>query len=226
MKKTMTGTAIGAGVLIAGTVTADASISDHGSMSYGDVNSSVAELQDTLKALGHFDGYTGSTFGPRTLDAVQSYQEEHHISSPAGNYFGVAGPVTQASLNEEPMDEVQTSIADDSETVAGASTEAPSEPNDDTMTMEATAYTAECIGCSGITATGVNLNENRHADVIAVDPDVIPLGAEVRIEGMGTYEAQDTGGAINDDRIDIHMPTKSDAYAFGRQDVEVTVISE
>lgn len=221
MKKAIVGTIAGAGIATAGAGVADASIGDHGSMSYGDVNSSVAELQDTLKALGHFEGYTGSTFGPRTLDAVQSYQDANGISSSAGNFFGVAGPVTQASLQEEPMDEVQTSVAEDNEAVAGAST---SEPSGDTMTMEATAYTADCAGCSGITATGVNLNVNRHADVIAVDPDVIPLGSEVRIEGMGTYEAQDTGGAINGNRIDIHVPTKSDAYGFGRQDVEVTVI--
>ncbi len=217
MKKTLFGTAITAGVVFGAPQAADASIGDHGSMTYGDVNSSVAELQDTLKEKGYFHGYTGSTFGPRTLSAVKDFQEANDISSPAGDYFGVAGPQTQAALGG-------SSDSSDEE-VAGASTSESSESTGgDSMTMEATAYTAECAGCSGITATGVNLNNDRDANVIAVDPDVIPLGSTVKIEGMGTYEAADTGGAINDDRIDIHVPTKSDAFAFGRQDVEVTVV--
>ena len=73
-------------------------------------------------------------------------------------------------------------------------------------------------GCSSCPPADALLSE------LGEDPDVIPLGSTVKIEGMGTYEAADTGGAINDDRIDIHVPTKSDAFAFGRQDVEVTVV--
>src|SRR5699024_5201048 len=44
----------------------------------------------------------------------------------------------------------------------------------ETISAEATAYTASCDGCSGTTATGVDLNENSDEKVIAVDPDVIP----------------------------------------------------
>ena len=221
MKKTLFGTAITAGVVFGAPQAADASISDHGQMERGDVNSSVAELQDTLKEKGYFHGYTGSTFGPRTESAVKEFQADNGISSSAGDYFGVAGPETQAALGGS-----SDSSSESSEEVAGASTSESSDSTSggETMTMEATAYTADCAGCSGITATGVNLNNDRDANVIAVDPDVIPLGSTVKVEGMGTYEAADTGGAINDDRIDIHVPTKSDAFAFGRQDVEVTVV--
>src|SRR5699024_7579417 len=43
-----------------------------------------------------------------------------------------------------------------------------------TKTMQATAYTAKCdTGCTGITATGQNLNANPNKKVIAVDPSVI-----------------------------------------------------
>lgn len=51
------------------------------------------------------------------------------------------------------------------------------------MTVTATAYTANDGGISGITATGVNLNKNPNAKVIAVDPNVIPLGSKVYVEG-------------------------------------------
>src|SRR6478752_5694114 len=61
------------------------------------------------------------------------------------------------------------------------------------MTVEATAYTANCAGCSGTTATGVDLKANPNQKVIAVDPSVIPLGSKVYVEGYGEAVAADTG---------------------------------
>lgn len=93
-----------------------------------------------------------------------------------------------------------------------------------TFAVEATAYTAGCSGCSGITATGINLNNNPYAKVIAVDPNVIPLGTEVYVEGYGYAVAGDTGGAIKGNKIDIHLPTKDEAYNWGRRTVNITII--
>ena len=62
--------------------------------------------------------------------------------------------------------------------------------------MSSTAYTASCNGCSGVTATGLNLKNNPNAKVIAVDPSVIPLGSKVYVEGYGYAVAADKGGAI------------------------------
>lgn len=94
-----------------------------------------------------------------------------------------------------------------------------------TITMRSTAYTANCAGCSGITATGINLNNNPHMKVIAVDPSVIPLGTRVHVEGYGEAIAGDTGGAIKGNKIDVHVPTKSDAYSWGRRSVKVTILN-
>ncbi|GAA5415954.1 cell wall-binding protein YocH [Paraliobacillus ryukyuensis] len=96
----------------------------------------------------------------------------------------------------------------------------------ETLTMTATAYTADCSGCSGITATGINLNNDRNKKVIAVDPDVIPLGTRVYVEGYGEAVAGDTGGAINGNKIDLHVPTKKEAYEWGVRTVNVTILSE
>ncbi|MBS4161871.1 hypothetical protein GWP49_32925, partial [Klebsiella pneumoniae] len=49
--------------------------------------------------------------------------------------------------------------------------------------VTSTAYTASCSGCSGHTATGVNLKNNPGSKVIAVDPSFIPLGTKVHVEG-------------------------------------------
>jgi len=91
--------------------------------------------------------------------------------------------------------------------------------------VSATAYTAKCNGCSGITRTGINLNSNPNAKVIAVDPSIIPLGSKVWVEGYGYAVAGDTGGAIKGNKIDLHVPTKADAYKFGRRQVKIKIIN-
>ncbi len=84
--------------------------------------------------------------------------------------------------------------------------------------VSTTAYTANCNGCSGRTATGINLRANPNAKVIAVDPRVIPLGTKVFVEGYGYAIAADTGGAIKGYKIDVFFPSKADAYRWGRQE--------
>src|SRR5699024_361231 len=101
------------------------------------------------------------------------------------------------------------------------------EPSNDSIkeiTMSATGYTAKCTGCSGITATGIDLNKNPTAKVVAVDPSVIPLGSRVWVSGYGEAIAGDTGGAIKGNRIDLHFPSKDAAYAFGNGTVTVKVL--
>lgn len=92
-----------------------------------------------------------------------------------------------------------------------------------TMTVRATAYTAGCKGCSGITATGINLKKNPNAKVISVDPKQIPLGSKVYVEGYGMAIAGDTGGAIKKNKIDLHMPTKKKALNWGVKTVKIKV---
>lgn len=86
--------------------------------------------------------------------------------------------------------------------------------------MIATAYTAGCYGCSGVTASGVRAGFG----VIAVDPRVIPLGTKLFIPGYGRAVAGDTGGAILGNRIDLGMNTQRDALQFGRRPVTVYVL--
>lgn len=94
----------------------------------------------------------------------------------------------------------------------------------ETMTVTATAYTADCDGCTGVTSTGIDLNANPNKKVIAVDPNVIPLGSEVYVEGYGNAIAGDVGGAIKGDKIDLHVPSKEEAYNWGVQTVEIIVL--
>jgi 3D (Asp-Asp-Asp) domain-containing protein len=92
------------------------------------------------------------------------------------------------------------------------------------FTVEATAYTAYCEGCSGITKTGINLRANPELKVIAVDPTVIELGTKVYVEGYGYAVAGDIGSAIKGNRIDVFIPTTSEAFKWGRKNVKITIL--
>lgn len=110
---------------------------------------------------------------------------------------------------------------------AKAAKKAPSRSDNDTIlkeiTVSASAYTAGCNGCSGITSTGINLKKNPGLKVIAVDPRVIPLGSKVYVEGYGYAIAGDTGGAIKGNKIDVFISTKSAALKWGRKTVKIKV---
>lgn len=86
--------------------------------------------------------------------------------------------------------------------------------------MIATAYTAECAGCSGYTASGVHAGHG----IVAVDPRVIPLGTRLFIPGYGSAVAGDTGGAIVGQRIDLGFNSLGDALRFGRRLITVYLL--
>jgi 3D (Asp-Asp-Asp) domain-containing protein len=88
------------------------------------------------------------------------------------------------------------------------------------LTMIATAYTADCGGCSGYTAIGRPAGHG----IVAVDPRVIPLGTKLFIPGYGHAIAGDTGGAIRGNRIDLGFNSTGDAFRFGSRSVVVYIL--
>ncbi|WP_010531499.1 3D domain-containing protein [Lentibacillus jeotgali] len=133
----------------------------------------------------------------------------------------------QSSESAEKSDESEqvTQVSTDNNTNEQQSQESSQDnPEGKTITATATAYTADCAGCSGVTATGVDLNANPNKKVIAVDPSVIPLGSKVHVEGYGYATAADVGGAINGNKIDVHVPSESEANQWGVQTVDVTIV--
>ena len=92
-----------------------------------------------------------------------------------------------------------------------------------TGTVRATAYTHTDAGCNMTTATGSTV----HVGTVAVDPRYIPYGTRMFIVAQdGSYiyglsEAEDCGGDIIGDRVDLYLPTFEDCMAFGRKDCTV-----
>lgn len=88
-----------------------------------------------------------------------------------------------------------------------------------TATVRASAYTHTDAGCDFITATGSRV----HVGTVAVDPRYIPYGTRMFIMATsGSYvygisEAEDCGGAIKGDRVDLYLPTYEACMEFGRR---------
>lgn len=84
------------------------------------------------------------------------------------------------------------------------------------MTMEATAYTWTGQRTASGTWPAVG--------TVAVDPQVIPLGTRLWIEGYGEAVAEDTGGLVKGNIIDIYLPTEDQCWQWGRRQVEVRIL--
>ena len=140
--------------------------------------------------------------------------EPHHTEelSGVGRYSTI--PVTEVVTEPE----VTSVITTETET------EAITEPAPVSLgTFKLTAYCPceKCCGewADGITYTGTTATPGR---TIAVDPNVIPLGSTVYINGQA-YIAEDIGGAIKENRVDVFFATHEEALQFGVQYAEVAI---
>lgn len=73
-------------------------------------------------------------------------------------------------------------------------------------------YEHICGNGDGITSTGSSTNVGT---TIAVDPKVIPYGTKVYIEGYGWRVAEDCGGGVNQNHVDILVDTHAQALSMG-----------
>jgi len=102
------------------------------------------------------------------------------------------------------------------------------------LTCNATAYDLSFQSCGktpdhpayGITASGTRA----HYGTVAVDPRVIPLGTRMYIESAdgsfvyGYCVAEDTGGAIKGNKVDLFFDTTGECMQFGRRSVNVYIL--
>ena len=102
------------------------------------------------------------------------------------------------------------------------------------LTMTATAYDLSFQSTGrkpgdkyyGLTASGTKIRPG----VVAVDPGVIPLGTKLYIESTdgtsdyGYATAEDKGGAIKGNKIDLYLETAQEVRKFGRRTVKVYIL--
>lgn len=177
---------------------------------------------------------------------VKLLQEQNTYQSQVTDLQGnISMLKAKISSNQQLLSEMQAKAAADqkardealakslAQTQQNATNVTPSQPNDSTpnppkpnspvikgqtLNVQATAY-----ALNGLTAMGIDLSKNPMC--IAVDPSVIPLGSMVEVPGYGIAIAGDTGGAIIGNIIDVHFPTNDQAIAWGRKNLQITVLS-
>lgn len=120
-----------------------------------------------------------------------------------------------------------TRILDDTYCLAGAGigeVNATEDMYGDSLGIFDITYYCSCEICcdveTGITATGAPVVEG---ETIAVDPSVIPYGTQVIIGGH-VFTAEDCGGAIKQNHIDIYVHSHEEALALGRTSAEVYLV--
>ena len=175
---------------------------------FGMTGPGVVEVQNKLVELGFLTGTVDGICGSATVTAIKNFQES--IGMPAD---GVCGIMTYAALEN-------VQYAGDNSEWEESVAEFPQFSR--TIRVEATAYSSQETGLNSRTAIGTPVRYG----VIAVDPNVIPLGTRVYIPGYGEAVAEDTGGDIIGYRIDIAFETYAEALNFGRQSLEIYIIDD
>lgn len=163
---------------------------------YGSRGDEVKKVQKLLADTGYYAGQIDGIFGGETFAAVKEFQTYNGLDAD-----GTVGKITIAFLQRE-----------------RASTEPGRYSRQ--LVMTATAYTSQDAGNSSRTCRG---NELRRG-LVAVDPRVIPLGTRLFIKGYGYAIADDIGGAIKGNKIDLAFENRDEAILFGVQRVTVYIL--
>jgi 3D (Asp-Asp-Asp) domain-containing protein len=84
-------------------------------------------------------------------------------------------------------------------------------------------FTATAYALRGRTASGHFVSRG----TVAADLRILSLGTKIKLDAgaySGVYVVRDTGAKIRGKRIDIWMPSTSEARKFGRRKVHVTIL--
>lgn len=184
-----------------GTVAQYAGVGDV--IKFGMEGDGVVHLQNKLIELGFYEGEADGVCGTSTVTALKNFQRSQGIAAD-----GICGHGTYSALD------------------GGGSYHAGDDydfglPNyTRVVQIEATGYSRMEPGMSNYTATGTFCKRG----VIATDPNFIPLGTKVYIPGYGYAVAEDTGGAIVGNCVDLAFDSVAECFEWGRRSVPMYII--
>jgi len=147
----------------------------------------------------------------------------------AGFLFYFQPTVEAITLENESLENQQTfnqqnNQTNQSEPVQVLNPAANSESNNK-LIVEANAFRATAYCLKGRTANGGGVRRG----IVAADPRVLPLGSQIQLNAgsySGTYTVADTGGAVKGRKLDIWVPSCSEAIRFGRRNVMVSRLNK
>lgn len=179
-------------------------------LALGTQGGEVAGVQESLNQSAYWAGPVDGIYGPRNAQAVQSLPKDNSLSA------AVRPEISQAvSLKEENAAQALPKQAAPNVSRGTARVRV--------LTMVATGYTADPAENWPYGGAPSYIGMPLQRGVVAVDPNVIPMGSRLYIEGYGEAIAADQGGAIKGNRIDLFMDSKYEAKTWGIRSVKVTV---
>lgn len=154
----------------------------------------VQAVQTMLIEKGFLGGEADGVFGSETLNAVKEFQRSNGLVAD-----GIVGYDTYQYLSRASVESSRSGRA---------------------LSVLASAYTGHDDGTTGYTYRGNLVRKG----LVAVDPSVIPLGTRLFIPGYGYAIADDIGGAIKGNKIDLAFDSRSEALQFGVQRITVYIL--
>ncbi|MFT8708953.1 MAG: 3D domain-containing protein [Sporolactobacillus sp.] len=176
-------------------------------------------LFQVFRTTPEYKTYQEQLLSIKAAEVKQKKEEEKRAKQQQARQEAAAKAAAEAAAKAARDKQQQSQPAVQNQSYQPQNNSQPAQTNQ-SITVLATSY-----DLGGRTATGIDLDSNPNAQVIAVDPSVIPLGSRVLIPGYGVYVAADTGGAIRGNRIDIHFPTQSAALNFGVQTLTIQILN-
>ena len=147
---------------------------------------------------------------------IQQTRDTQTVKTPGAD----VSPATVAPAEDANGKEKSSAAEPAAQPSAGIKSEPTeeAEASSPTLTFTATAYSLR-----GRTASGKTVARG----LIAADRRVLPIGTRVRLDAgaySGEYTVADTGGAVRGRKIDIWVPSTSEAMRFGRRSIKLTVL--
>jgi len=180
------------------------------SLSVGSSGAEVVQLQETLNTKGYWCGAADGIFGSQTFQGVTRFQKDASLVAD-----GIVGPKTRAALGLSSNPE---------STSSSTVSRGDSSRGSYVLSMVATGYDSSWESnypyYGQPSYTGLPLARG----IVAVDPNVIPMGTRLYVEGYGDAIAADQGGAIKGNRIDLFFDSRQEAMSWGMKTVKVTIL--
>lgn len=181
-------------------------------LSSGSTGDEVKVLQQTLNANNYWCGTVDGIFGAKTYTAVTKFQKDVGIK-----VDGIVGSQTKLYLGISDISTTRTT-----NTVSRSSSSVSREGK--TITVLATGY-CPCNVCNyPYGGQPTYMGDSLQKGIVAVDPNIIPMGSQLYIEGYGYGKASDQGGAIKGMHIDLCFSTHQEALNWGMKYVKVTIL--
>ncbi len=160
----------------------------------GSVSPYVKNIQKLLALNGYYFDAIDGDFGSNTEEAVRNFQRDQGLK--------ITGIVDSKTLKKmQAINVVPKNVKKK-------------------LKVNASAYSSADPGCSEYTYSGTKLKKG----IVAVDPKVIPLGTKLYIPGYGYAVAEDIGGAIKGNKIDLAFGSQKEAIQFGRRDIVIQIL--